>query len=671
MSVMMRSSEAASHISLGVGHQAPPLLEWSGSQAPSRREREFGGAGLTSGGNFRFGNAPPGFGGGGATPSFPSSQPTIVPAVVLKGTNRSYLLTLHFLGLSGLPTAGWFERAPSYEFIVHVGGSAKRLRPRVPAPPLTDSDVPTDIGDMLPGEAPVQINERLSVRMVTPVEFFQVDVWEERLQLLDFGGKAPVRRLIGHCYVPLEQQFNRRPCTWSIVSRSEKEFTTVQYQEQNATDVGFLTCKFHLVATPGPVRSLHVADGAVGQSEVHLLWTPPEDDGGTPLRGYLIEAHDAATEPPRAPGGPSAATTPATSAPATAQPSCVMRDLRGNTAYTFHVWAVSEAGPGAGADVQAHTGPVEPGTCGPPRLVANGEGMKSNFFIEWSPPLDTGGAPIVAYRVWLRPIMLDGIGGHMGWVDLGLFEHSGEPLQTQCAPLRIDALPQCPGCLCSVSALSAAGLSGDGTQEVLAVPQSPQMLQPQPLQQQPRMPMETQTQTQQWAAAGGSSYSEWENLNSVAYEAGPDPLAFRDVALEREGEAQEWAPRVNSLYGNDSYLQEVSGMQDIPSESALSSVSAIGLPGDFRGGASVSGPGGLHGFGSAKHLDDPHTDFMEGPNGADRPVLGYLPGGGPPPPVSSSYHGGIGDSTPPYTQPFDSRTWGLGSRGSLVAGRNL
>merc|ERR1712151_342528 len=50
--------------------------------------------------------------------------------------------------------------------------------------------------------------------------------------------------------------------------------------------------------------------------------------------------------------------------------------------------------------------------------------------------------------------------------DLGLFEHNGGQGSPQYAQLRLDALPNCPGCLCRVSAINAAGHTGQSSVEV-------------------------------------------------------------------------------------------------------------------------------------------------------------------------------------------------------------
>lgn len=389
---------------------------------------------------------------------------------------------MHFLGLSSVPKANWFERTPTYEFIVHVGGAAKRLRPRVPAPPADSSDAVAQLEKFVPPEqlkTLQRLDERLSIRAATPGEYFRVDVWEERKAWLDFGDKGAARQLLGQCYVPLEKHYNRRPCTWPIVSRVDKTQQNIcginkppadANQEKALFEVGFLTCKFGLATMPGTVRNLRIAEGTTTQSEVTLVWDPPESDGGTPLRGYRVEARELTgnlqAEMAGVLGGDE---TPRTaSAPPSAEPSATIRNLHGNTAYMFCVWAVSEAGPGSGSEVEGHTGAVEPGLCGRPRLVVGSNTDDEAHYVEWDPPMETGGAPIVAYRVWLRPLFHNSAGKVFpaeAWIDLGFFEHRGAASDVQRSPLRTDALPACSGCLCSLAALNSSGHTGPSTQE--------------------------------------------------------------------------------------------------------------------------------------------------------------------------------------------------------------
>ncbi|CAE7276797.1 TTN, partial [Symbiodinium pilosum] len=260
---------------------------------------------------------------------------------------------------------------------------------------------------------------------------------------------VPTRQHVGQCFVPLEQRFNKRPCTWSIVKDSR--------------EIGFITCRFCLGTTPAPVRSLHVVN-ASRADELRLAWEPPSSDGDLPLRGYRIEAREPSTRISAAgfPGEGFLDEPRTASAPALQDPSVTLKNLSGNTVYTIRVWAVNEAGSGPAAEVLGQTGPVAPGLCGEARISVEGEPTEPTALsIEWEPPIESGGADLVAYRIWLRPVFQDGLGGFFpadGFIDLGLFEHRGS--RTQKAPVKLDQLPSCSGAVCSVAAINAAGLTG-------------------------------------------------------------------------------------------------------------------------------------------------------------------------------------------------------------------
>jgi len=409
---------------------------------------------------------------------------------------------------------------------VQAGSSAKRLRPRVPAPPpgLPGGSEEVNLQALLPDvQDVVRIDERVSMRLPEPAPYLQVEVWEERTGLFNFASKGPAKKLLGQCYVPLEQKFNRRPCTWPIIGHGE--------HHGDSTDVGLLTCKFGLATSPLPVRGLRVVEGGTGSTEVCLAWEPPASDGGTPLRGYRVEAQPANAGAAAALAGLTIETPRTASAPPTPKPSVTMKNLNGNTAYTFRVWAVSEAGPGPSADILACTGPVAPGICGLPcpagRDLASRE---APLYVEWSPPVDTGGAAVVAYRMWLRPLFYNSLGNIYpsdGWIDLGLFEHGGEASDLQCAPIRLDALPSCSGCLCSIAALNAAGHTGPSTHEV-------------PLFFEPRSPEPRDVWEVNSPDSGASQTNAWANEPGGLYPPSEFPVATDPYRLD--GSASKVAP---------------------------------------------------------------------------------------------------------------------------------
>ncbi|CAJ1439778.1 unnamed protein product, partial [Effrenium voratum] len=382
-------------------------------------------------------------------PAFPlkvSQTPTPgVPNAVLMPppAGMRYQLGLHFLGISR--PQGWLERLerePEYELIIQAGEVGKRLRPRIPAPPATSSGGVSEeeLRGMVPGGHLLRLEERTAVRLGEPINFACIEVWEERAGLLGSS-----RKQLGQCYVPLEQRFNKRLCTWSITNADQ--------------EVGFVVCRFFLGTTPAPVRSLHVVTGTCRANELRLVWEPPLSDGDLPLRGYRVEAREPQSGA-RLGGSAGFFSEPRTaSAPASSEPQVTLTNLAGNTVYIIRVWAVNEAGAGPAAEVMGQTGPVAPGLCG----LAKGATDEEALSLEWEPPGNSGGADLVAYRVWLRPVFQDGLGGFApadSFIDLGLFEHQGAGNAVQKASVRLDQLQSCSGCLCSVAAINSAGLTG-------------------------------------------------------------------------------------------------------------------------------------------------------------------------------------------------------------------
>ena len=163
---------------------------------------------------------------------------------------------------------------------------------------------------------------------------------------------------------------------------------------------------------PGLPQNLRVQ---AGDGNAALGWSPPSDDGGSPITGYQHRwraAGESDWRPGRGqegwadvPGGAGAR-------------SHVVENLASGRQYTFEVRAVNDSGGGAAAS--ATTTPEEPTKPGMPQnlRVQAGDG---NAALGWSPPADDGGSPITRYQHrwraegesdW-RPNR-----GQDGWVDV-------------------------------------------------------------------------------------------------------------------------------------------------------------------------------------------------------------------------------------------------------------
>lgn len=143
------------------------------------------------------------------------------------------------------------------------------------------------------------------------------------------------------------------------------------------------------LATSGPVdipvlpsAPLGVSASVVGTTAT-VTWSPPADDGGTPVTAYTVAA---------LPGGPVLQTGP--SAVETLMPG-----LTPGATYTFSVRAQNAIGLGPAGSAGPLDVPTAPSA--PRDVVAGVNG--TSVALTWNPPLDDGGAPVAGYMVYVSP----------------------------------------------------------------------------------------------------------------------------------------------------------------------------------------------------------------------------------------------------------------------------
>lgn len=123
------------------------------------------------------------------------------------------------------------------------------------------------------------------------------------------------------------------------------------------------------LASPGP-----------GAREVQLSWAPPADDGGLGVSAYRIYRSGSATPIAEIVGR-----------------SFVDTGLADNATYTYRVSAVNALGEGPQTSPRSVTTFGVPRSA--PRFLAAAPGVGSAA-LTWAAPLDDGGMPILAYRVF-------------------------------------------------------------------------------------------------------------------------------------------------------------------------------------------------------------------------------------------------------------------------------
>jgi hypothetical protein len=148
-------------------------------------------------------------------------------------------------------------------------------------------------------------------------------------------------------------------------------------------------------ATPyGPPGIPIDPNATAGNQEVRLTWSPPGDDGASPIEGYVILR-----------GTSKASLRELTHLGDVS--SYLDTSVTNGETYWYAIAAINEAGPGEHTDPLPAT-PEKPIT--PPgkvmTLVADAKGAKVT--LQWTPPQDDGGSPVTGYLI-LRGLSKDAL----------------------------------------------------------------------------------------------------------------------------------------------------------------------------------------------------------------------------------------------------------------------
>ncbi len=133
------------------------------------------------------------------------------------------------------------------------------------------------------------------------------------------------------------------------------------------------------VAVPGPPTAVSATPG---DGSAAVSWTAPASDGGSAITGYTVTS---------SPGGKhcSAAASP-----------CTVTGLTNGTAYTFTVHATNAQGDGPESAPSSAVTPTGKPTA-PLNVVATPGNTTAT--VDWDPPANDGGLPIISYEVTSNP----------------------------------------------------------------------------------------------------------------------------------------------------------------------------------------------------------------------------------------------------------------------------
>ena len=142
------------------------------------------------------------------------------------------------------------------------------------------------------------------------------------------------------------------PTTGTVSGLTPGSTYTFAVSAENAYGTGAPSADSNSVLEAIPPAAPTITAATPGSTWVHVFWTAPSDDGGSPVTGYTIQTYV---------GGvlqPTFATLPATLISSTTD--AYVQGLTNGTAYTFTVTAVNAAGSGTPSAASAPTTPAGP-----------------------------------------------------------------------------------------------------------------------------------------------------------------------------------------------------------------------------------------------------------------------------------------------------------------------
>ncbi len=183
---------------------------------------------------------------------------------------------------------------------------------------------------------------------------------------------------------PGSPMLTRAPLVGSPALGAGERTTVAVDQVGNARSLAAPTIGAVERAARVPSAPLGLAAQA-GEGSVQLTWQAPQSDGGSPLRGYLVEQS--------ADGG---RTWQEVAASPASQPSVLIINLINGRTYAFRVTAINEVGPSP-ASAETTATPI----LRPPLAPGRPTGIPGDNAIElsWAPPANAESSAIIGYRI--------------------------------------------------------------------------------------------------------------------------------------------------------------------------------------------------------------------------------------------------------------------------------
>jgi len=171
-------------------------------------------------------------------------------------------------------------------------------------------------------------------------------------------------------------------CTVSGLTNGTSYDFTVTAVNSAGAGAGSVPATATPAVLPGAPTAATATSNADSRSVVS--WTPPANDGGTPVTGYRVSA------------------SPGTGTCTTTSTSCTVTGLANGTPYTFTVTATNAVGTGPAS---AATGAAVPAAVAgaPTGATAVTTNSATSVTVSWKAPAADGGAPVTSYTATETP----------------------------------------------------------------------------------------------------------------------------------------------------------------------------------------------------------------------------------------------------------------------------
>ncbi|KAH9498303.1 hypothetical protein Btru_006488 [Bulinus truncatus] len=154
---------------------------------------------------------------------------------------------------------------------------------------------------------------------------------------------------------------------------------------ENTNGIAEITIKLLVLDKPSALRDVTVSN--ITAETATLSWTEPEDDGGKPVTGYILEKRDASRQ---------------TWTRLAEVTDAVPFDIKGlveGKQYIFKVAAKNDVGVGKFSESETITAKNPFDVPDAPDAPAVKEVFKDNVFLTWQPPTNDGGTPVTGYII--------------------------------------------------------------------------------------------------------------------------------------------------------------------------------------------------------------------------------------------------------------------------------